>query len=275
MSEYITVGIPAYNGAKTIQNTLDGLLRQSYPWLNIIVSDNASEDETVEIVLRHAVTCDNRIKLLPPLEKNHGSAFNFLRLLNSCNTRYFMWNATDDVFHPTYIEKCYNRLKENPKLIGCCSDLLFVNERNEKQYYSNMCTVNMNAVERALRPFQRWGWFVFYSLWDLEKCKDSLNTLGTTFANDVLTTVNLCIRGEIDCIREPLIDYFLSMTPKPATGNTGGDTEIPENRYRWLYFAMLDVVARSDELTGKEKAQILNRTYPELSNDFRNQIESV
>ena len=46
----VTVGMPLYNGAALLRNALDSLLRQDYPNFEIIVSDNASLDDSAEIV---------------------------------------------------------------------------------------------------------------------------------------------------------------------------------------------------------------------------------
>ena len=48
----ISVIIPAYNAAKTIERTLQSALAQSYPNFELLVIDDGSEDATLEVVSR-------------------------------------------------------------------------------------------------------------------------------------------------------------------------------------------------------------------------------
>jgi len=51
----VTVLIPAYNEGKVLCRTLDGVLRADYPDLEILVVDDGSKDDTVDIVRRYAL----------------------------------------------------------------------------------------------------------------------------------------------------------------------------------------------------------------------------
>ena len=50
----VTVCVPAHNAARTLARTLDSILAQDYPAIEIIVSDYASTDQTSEVVHRYA-----------------------------------------------------------------------------------------------------------------------------------------------------------------------------------------------------------------------------
>ena len=54
MNEYrISVVIPAWNAEPYIARTLDGILAQTYPVEEIIVSDDASTDGTKDVVQKY------------------------------------------------------------------------------------------------------------------------------------------------------------------------------------------------------------------------------
>ncbi len=59
----VSVIIPAYNAQQYIGATLQSVICQSYPHLEIIVTDDGSTDKTAEIV-KHAMIKDRRVKLL-------------------------------------------------------------------------------------------------------------------------------------------------------------------------------------------------------------------
>ena len=47
----VTIGIPTYNRAdKTLRRALESALAQDYPYLQVIVADNCSEDDTERVV---------------------------------------------------------------------------------------------------------------------------------------------------------------------------------------------------------------------------------
>jgi hypothetical protein len=59
----VSVVIPAYNAASTIDETLLSVRRQSYSHMEIVVVDDGSTDGTAAIITRHAIN-DSRIRLL-------------------------------------------------------------------------------------------------------------------------------------------------------------------------------------------------------------------
>ena len=62
MNEKISIIIPAYNASKYITRTLDSICNQTYKNLEIIVVDDGSSDNTLEICKKQSEK-DNRIKV--------------------------------------------------------------------------------------------------------------------------------------------------------------------------------------------------------------------
>lgn len=61
MKPRVTVGIPVFNGEKFLPQTIDSALKQSLDDLVVIISDNASTDNSWEIALKFAKN-DGRIE---------------------------------------------------------------------------------------------------------------------------------------------------------------------------------------------------------------------
>ena len=52
----VSIGVPVFNGEKTLAWALDSLLGQDYANLEIIISDNASTDTTAEICEKYVLS---------------------------------------------------------------------------------------------------------------------------------------------------------------------------------------------------------------------------
>ena len=80
MKSVISIGIPVFNGERFISTVLDSLLNQSYKNIEIIISDNSSDDST-ESICRMYVESDSRIKYYRQ-DKNIGMFPNFNFVFN-------------------------------------------------------------------------------------------------------------------------------------------------------------------------------------------------
>ena len=97
----ISIGMPVYNGEKYIREALDSLLAQTFTDFELIISDNASTDNT-EKICREYMSIDNRISYLRQV-KNVGAVANFDFVLAQAKSSCFMWAAHDDVWDKEYL----------------------------------------------------------------------------------------------------------------------------------------------------------------------------
>lgn len=99
----VSIGIPTYNRADGfLRECLESVLNQTYKNLEIIVSDNASPDNTEEVVLGCS---DDRIRYVKQ-EKNLGPLKNMSYCLEAATGTYFQMLHDDDMIDPEFIEKC-------------------------------------------------------------------------------------------------------------------------------------------------------------------------
>ncbi|MDG4823370.1 glycosyltransferase family A protein [Asanoa sp. WMMD1127] len=104
----VTIGVPVYNAARYLPVALDALRAQDYPDFEIVISDNASTDETWEICQRYAVA-DARIRLWRN-EQNLGGHANFGKVVELASGELFKWAAYDDICQPRFISACVEAL---------------------------------------------------------------------------------------------------------------------------------------------------------------------
>ena len=80
MDEQIDILLATYNGEKYLEEQLDSILNQTYKNIRLVISDDNSKDNTINILQKYAQK-DNRIQLyLQP--QNLGVVKNIEFLLN-------------------------------------------------------------------------------------------------------------------------------------------------------------------------------------------------
>ena len=146
----ITIGLPVYNGAKFIHNAIRSLLKQSYTNFELLISDNASTDQT-ESVCRNFAKTDKRIKYTRH-ETNSGYVWNFNSVLQQADTEYFMWAGADDVWHPEFIERNLSFLEKNQGFIGSTSEVDLFYETWEEKDFERFKNIKPNKKHQWLRP---------------------------------------------------------------------------------------------------------------------------
>jgi len=115
----VSIGIPVYNGADFLAEAVDSLLNQTYKNIEILISDNASDDSTQEISEKYAAI-DQRVKYFRH-ETNKGAAFNYNFVFEKAKGKYFKWAAHDDVCHRAMIEKCIYPLESDESVALCAT----------------------------------------------------------------------------------------------------------------------------------------------------------
>lgn len=115
MPPEVSIGMPVYNGARFLRATLDNLLTQTFPDFELIISDNASTDETETICLAYAEK-DRRIRYIRQPE-NMGATFNWNYVAQVAAGRFLKWSSSNDLCDPTLIEKCVAALRADTNAV--------------------------------------------------------------------------------------------------------------------------------------------------------------
>lgn len=114
----VSIGLPTYNRAATLGRAIESALNQDYKNIQLLISDNASTDETEAICLR-AARRDNRVKYLRR-QTNLGATANFRDVLKQSAGEFFMWLADDDWMDQSYVSRCVQVLLEHPDYSLVC-----------------------------------------------------------------------------------------------------------------------------------------------------------
>lgn len=109
--DLVSVIIPTYNCAKTLPACLDSVFNQTYGPVEIIVIDDASTDESVEIVRDYDCT-------LIELPENRGPAAARNRGIMASTGGILFFLDADVALAPDAIKKCVGILREHPEYAG-------------------------------------------------------------------------------------------------------------------------------------------------------------
>jgi hypothetical protein len=221
-SRRVTIGLPVYNGARYLAETLDSWLEQDYPDFEMIVSDNASTDETPAILANYQRR-DSRIRVIRR-ESTVAAAENFNGLLHEASTPYFAWSAYDDMRELSFLGKLTAVLEQNPDvaLAYSQSQLLKKGEEPEKRrtYYAHDPPgTEATPLRRAiglLRRARSWG--LIYGLMRLSVLKQThLCHSPMGLVSDVGLMLELSTLGRFHCVPEVLLRLRIHEESMAAT----------------------------------------------------------
>jgi len=116
----LSVSLPNYNHADYLGESLQSLLNQSYKFFEVIIVDDGSTDNSVEVIEEYAKS-DSRILLLRN-DKNMGVKFSLRRILDHASGDYIYFFSADDKVLPGFFEKSMKLLSQYPQAGLCCSD---------------------------------------------------------------------------------------------------------------------------------------------------------
>lgn len=199
--------MPVYNGARYLRGALDSLLAQEYPDFEVIISDNASDDETEAICRDYAVRSE-RIRYYRT-ERNMGAIWNVVRVQELARGEYFMWAAHDDLRHPQYLSRCVAALEENPRALFCCTGVRLIDDEGNDVSatfpFQSYHPTGSTPRERLRALVRSGAWFDSYSLMRTRALAET--RIGPGWGGDVVLVAELCLRGEVAEVPEKLFDY--------------------------------------------------------------------
>ena len=110
MNNLVSIITPSYNSSKYIRETIKSVLSQSYSNWEMIIIDDCSIDNSIEIIKGYSEK-DNRIKLIR-MTKNSGPAIARNKGIEMAKGKYIAFLDADDLWLPQKIEKQIQFMKE-------------------------------------------------------------------------------------------------------------------------------------------------------------------
>jgi len=178
----ISFGLPVRNGGARIAGTIESVLSQDFEPLELVISDNASTDETRGICEGFAAR-DGRVHY----HRNAldiGRVGNFNRVFELARAPYFRWIGCDDTISPSYASKCMASLDAAPHAVGVTTLWEFV-DADGMRYRSELRGERLASVD----PLQRLSRF----LWYMEADRLLFDPIYSLLRRDVLARTQLLL----------------------------------------------------------------------------------
>jgi glycosyltransferase involved in cell wall biosynthesis len=158
---FISIGIPVFNGEKYLKIAIESVLQQNFLDFEIIISDNASTDDT-ELICKKYQNQDKRIRYIRQ-RKNIGGIANFNFVLEKSTGKYFMWHAADDVLEDkNFLSNIYGKISDKH---DCYFTQVSIINENGKVISPNVmtslgkCSTNFDFLKESINinSFQFYG----------------------------------------------------------------------------------------------------------------------
>ena len=110
----VSICIPTYNGAAFIGEAIESALAQTYPNIEVIISDDGSTDETIAIAQSFASQTSADLRII--LHRNYGLSQNWNFCISQAKGKYIKFLFQDDFLAPECIAKMVAVAEQHPNI---------------------------------------------------------------------------------------------------------------------------------------------------------------
>ena len=118
--ELVSIIMPTYNAGKFLADSIRCIQRQTYKNWELLITDDASNDEQTTLILKKIALEDSRIKI-QLLQENHGPGYARNKCIERANGRYISFCDCDDRWTPDKLEVQVRFMQEKKCAISCAS----------------------------------------------------------------------------------------------------------------------------------------------------------
>jgi glycosyltransferase involved in cell wall biosynthesis len=148
-SPTVSIGFVVRNDEKYIRQALESLLAQSYTDFELTISDNASTDDTSTICQEYARR-DPRITYVCQNE-NIGLTKNLEYALKNTRGQFFMWAASDDIWHPDFLKTLVEALQKKPQAALSFAPYAWIDDKGDLLKIKSVDYSGGSAFTRLLK----------------------------------------------------------------------------------------------------------------------------
>jgi glycosyltransferase involved in cell wall biosynthesis len=250
----VSVCIPAYNHEKYVCETIRSVLNQCIDDLEIVITDDCSSDSTVSAI--NSIN-DNRIRLFTH-SHNHGPSVAANNNINNSHGDYVCFLPSDDIFLPGKIQKQLGVLEADPSIGAVFSYMQYIDEEgslSERNGESLFVSQHDKREDILRQLFFEGNYLAAPTAMVRRQVLDQIGLLDPRLlqTQDYDFWIRLCLRFDINIIREPLVQHRI----RSNMANTDANTAAKIARIFWELPKVLERFCALDN------ADLFFRVFPE------------
>ncbi|HKO61648.1 MAG TPA: glycosyltransferase family 2 protein [Pyrinomonadaceae bacterium] len=233
----MSIGLPVYNGERYLRRALDCLLAQDYPHFELLISDNASTDQTRQICEEYGAR-DARINFKVN-QSNAGIIANFQLVLDRARGKYFMWAAHDDTWDRRFVGVMVHELETHPGAAVAMSGVERVHENgtpHDVVRHADRTNPNrMNMLQLALALAEGSPHHLFiYGLFRTEFLRQAFHNFPRVIAADRLMMIQAALSARFRYVDAVLHTRYINEEPIPVRYQNDEFGQAWHDRHRHL-----------------------------------------
>ena len=202
----LTVFVLTHNRGSLLLETINSVLNQTCSDFEFILSDNSSNNETYDLLLKNNLL--GRLKY-KKRDREYPSIDHFNMCLSEVETKYFMLFHDDDIMKPNMIERLYNAIYNSDYVAVASNAIQYINNMPSEFTFltlgQDIIIKNQKQIVNAyitgqLAPYPSY-------MYSKEKLNDAIFTLEAGKYSDVTWLLRINKLGNFLWINEPLMYY--------------------------------------------------------------------
>lgn len=186
MKDLISIVVPVYNVERYIRRNLESLVNQTYENIEILVINDETPDNSVEIIKEYEEKYPKKVFLFNKKNGGLSDARNYG--LKKAKGKYIVFIDSDDYVEHKMIEELYQSIKQNKSDISICNIIDEYEESGKTQIYSNYipeapCSIYEDK-KQMLNRFAAWN-----KMYDIDLFKKNKLTFDKGFIYEDLRLV--------------------------------------------------------------------------------------
>ncbi|MCT3691986.1 glycosyltransferase family 2 protein [Elizabethkingia anophelis] len=209
--DIVSVIIPVYNAEKTLYKSIDSLINQSYPHLELIFINDCSQDNTLNILHQYEKKIvDNSKGLVIKIishEENRGVAAARNTGLQNATGELIYYVDADDFIDERAIELLVEKQQENDADIVGCSWYLSFNQ-NKRRMNQPPFNDSLEAIQQMLNGKMRWNLWLFMVKRSLYEDYNIRFIPGMNMGEDLMVIMKLFVHAnKVAFVNDALYHY--------------------------------------------------------------------
>ncbi len=214
----ISVVMCTYNGEHFLRQQIDSILSQTYPNIELVISDDASTDSTVGILNEYR---SNPKVSIYTTERNRGYMDNFVYAFSMAKGRYLSLSDQDDIWLPQKVETLYRNIGN--KMLSYSNSLMIDEHGNSLD--RKLSDTSIMYTGDDTRGFIFWSVIWGHTILIKKELLDFSLPIPANTPHDIWLGFRACTLGGIVYVDEVLTHYRrhsnnVSVTPITKSQNT-------------------------------------------------------